>query len=898
MNFIKFLVSATNIFPAVNSTTGGSLLTEYNLRSRESISTFEQVPYMIGHSYTHSIDDFNVRVPIDGEGVPVSTSIIEITEGRALVNGHFIESLAPIQIDLAEVNAYLLQQTPPIEPLVGKLCIGLKAMYSTQANIAGAIRVENNEGYFEGIQVVILPEAQFKLPNTPDSGENYTEESEVTAHLKLGSFIYSNGAINVQSIDNNYPDRCVTIDAARVGNIDDAISNNYISKTGLQPHQLYVYSGKNDHESTDSEPWIDSWCQATDSLMIWDKDVKVSSIPPVYSSASIVYDKTSDTTDLIMPHKQIDGMTNTAGEKQYFAERRLTIPNANYEMGTGGVVSHSYTQSIKKIREAINQLYRLPAGKQIGYIDVLSDISDLPPMNDNWSIGDYIVVGQDQILGAQLYVSEASSRAPSSFYVVLPGYIQSVDFKAVASGASDVPESIKGIQISSMTIEGEEAPNTDDPEIYNAYWGLPSDVYRGVVGEDYFLCEHINEASQFSPSYYYYVVNKSGPKEWSNAVLLTGTIPLATESVIGGFYNVPDTALDSGYVYLDSTGHLRLLDYGLLRTGVLAYQLGEDYDFGSGLSADEIQIQLADYVNDRVAFPNQTKIADAAGSDSDPYTININIELSAEEEEATLTIQNIDSRFDTAVNFIFTGTVNNLTINFINCQKLKITNSLTGSPIINLENCNLYYDCNVINSLNRISNLQLWYKKYEETDPNLAIDGMNVISLDGPVDSEDIEYWTTSVPNDNHYSTALRNVEFANDGTIIGMGIYIRNNTTENVLTGKFIYGAQYEVPQGDSLQYPITCLVRQVKIDGCFATSYKDNTSGNWYVIQTTFTALSQTFDITSTAELLEDRIKPGTISMYAESDVIDNYILPEGTDVIDGWSPEAYHQFQGGII
>ena len=60
-------------------------------------------------------------------------------------------------------------------------------------------------------------------------------------------------------------------------------------------------------------------------------------------------------------------------------------------------------------------------------------------------------------------------------------------------------------------------------------------------------------------------------KEYSSAVYLTGEIPLAQELVIGGFLNVPNDALGEGYVIRDESGHLRLLDYPLLRSGTLAY---------------------------------------------------------------------------------------------------------------------------------------------------------------------------------------------------------------------------------------------------------------------------------------------------------------------------------------
>ena len=45
MNFITFPVAATNIFPAANSTSGSQLLSEWNLRSRETVATDSDVTY-------------------------------------------------------------------------------------------------------------------------------------------------------------------------------------------------------------------------------------------------------------------------------------------------------------------------------------------------------------------------------------------------------------------------------------------------------------------------------------------------------------------------------------------------------------------------------------------------------------------------------------------------------------------------------------------------------------------------------------------------------------------------------------------------------------------------------------------------------------------------------------
>ena len=112
MNLLKFSVNTTNIFPMTNTTTGGQLLTEYNMRSRESVATTEQVEYYVGQTFVHGEKDFKVTCKTGTsvyfqDATPISATELEIAPGRALVNGYYIESLVPILIDLKEINAII-----------------------------------------------------------------------------------------------------------------------------------------------------------------------------------------------------------------------------------------------------------------------------------------------------------------------------------------------------------------------------------------------------------------------------------------------------------------------------------------------------------------------------------------------------------------------------------------------------------------------------------------------------------------------------------------------------------------------------------------------------------------------------------------------------------------------
>ena len=109
MNFKVFSTGTTNIFPIANSANGGQYLSEFNLRSRETVWTDPTVTYSIGLSFTHGFDDYKVQVQQNSSGVQTGNLTLQILPGRALVNGHYVENLAPIAIDLdAAKNISLL----------------------------------------------------------------------------------------------------------------------------------------------------------------------------------------------------------------------------------------------------------------------------------------------------------------------------------------------------------------------------------------------------------------------------------------------------------------------------------------------------------------------------------------------------------------------------------------------------------------------------------------------------------------------------------------------------------------------------------------------------------------------------------------------------------------------
>ena len=876
MNFITFSTGTTNIFPLANSTTGGQLMTEYNLRSRESVKVGpidhdNRIQYMVGESFVNSADDFMISKSSSGDNQK-----FEISSGRAVINGHFFESLVPVTINLAEANTKLENSAQP--GLKGDLVVGLRAMYSTEKTMAGAMLKENNDEVFEGVQVVVYAPADFVLPeDTPD------DESKVTAHIKLGQIHYSNGEINDNIVQN--ADKCRYIDANRIKNIADITSDTYISRTGLNPGKIYGFSGKGDADK-------DTWCDLIDSLIVWDKAYsKPTTNKPSIDSAQ--FGTNNGRVILNLPHKQVDGMVDANNNRMYYPTKTLELPRATYSGGEAGTVDYNYTKAIKDQFEAIHT--KMLQGKQRGYVPVIesTDREELPPINVAWDLGDYILVGTDNSV-----VDSATTnliKSPSTLYVVIDGVVTSLDYFDSKADDSSIPDGL-GMQMKRFNwydSKNDPIPSVGNPDTWNNQLEVATGNYIGTVGKDYVLVAYTytDKQSKTHTTYYYYVVKTNTGKRYSDPIFLTGEVQLATEDTIGGFLNVPDTALDAGYVYRDDTGHLRLLDYALLRSGTLAYQLATDQTYGDGLTSEAIQDQLDEYVNERVAFPSAEKMSDSTYDGR----IFISLELPKEDEKTTITIRNIDSRFGTAVHLHLSGTADRkTTINVENCEKIRIdyafTSDTTDRPKLNIKNCGLYYDAYVISCAYTIEDMTLWYKKYEKTDPNITVSGMKVISLDEITTVKDIDLWNESVDNDIHYNWGLKSVTFGSDGNIFG--ILVRNETTANVSLGKSIIVSRFTVPQSNGLSYPANKVNKRIKISGTFESAYANDTPQGYLMMTTNFTALSQYYDKTTETEV------DGQLSIFMNAENITNVVGVNAGQILDGWSTDSYHPFEGVIV
>ena len=961
MHFPTFAVASTNIFPLVNSTKGGQLVTEYNLRSREMVGTDPSITYEVGPSYTHGQDDFAVSLLSSMEApeydnkstysigqyvtynsvtyvcivavakpenfdsskwliVSSSSSILQIAPGRAVINGHYVETLAPMIVDLALANAQLAKNYEPA--LLGELSIGIKTYYSTESTMAGSMLVENEDNTYTGVQLVILKRDEFKTPS-----DSPTDRSLVTADLKLADFVYINGVVNPAAIVQN-KNKVSYINSERIDDISKVLDDNFISKRNLNSQKLYTFSGQG------GDTGKSTWCDSTGSLMVWDSDPAshiVGTNPNVAVPQATFLSTADGFVHLAVPHQQIDSMKNTAGDNVYYALRDIRLPKANYVSGTPGTVDSQYTQVIKNLADKVNGLKQSPAGNMILWLATKDADYVLPTINNNYENGDYIFVREDYTAAS----SVEEGAAPSTMYKIIPGVVSNLEY------TSEMPTGIR-LGDTAVIVNISEYPDLDpdalehladyyntetsyvvgDFTCYNggiykckedtqgewdqSAWDrvFNDDItslfnyatYRGTLNVDYFEVDYVAGDSTITP--YYYKVSGTGARAWSDYILITGGVPLATTEQAGGFYNVDPTATDGGYVTLDESGRLKLIDYELLRTGSLAYQLGEDFTLPTNITSESIQENLDEYVNSRVAFPFTSTLDGMASM------INIYITLPAEEDPVTINIYNIDSRFGTAVNFHFLGEANsNTTINIIDCEKIKIDSSIAGNPVINVFRSCIYYDANVFNYIrvcdinNTRSNdftgfldITLWYDKFNDTDADLQVNGMEVSQPNAPMTTEDIAFWNEANPNDNHYSAALRSITLAGNGDIIECSLYVSNGSTAtNVTSGRSIIGGTFNLPQGSELVYPTRCVTKPLKVTGSFTTAYLVE-NAQWVVIATNFTVQTGTYNPTT------DVISSGTIAFDSTTDLLGSENMTMDVTVIDGWNPGTYHIFYGG--
>lgn len=953
-----FPIASTNVFPMANSVNGGQLATEFNLRSRESVATDKEISYMVGPTYVHSPDDFKVSLmagsAIEETRYPTSTSVLIIGKGRALINGHYVETLSDIQIDLPAAIA------ASGERISGTLVIGVRMLYSDiilsgstmlSSEYAGSLEAEDTDTQmYKGIQIVILPESEFKLPiDSPD------DESAVTAHLKLATFKYVNGAVNNNSlVQTPFSENGTTISADRIKQLDEFISGKYISIDGLQPNKIYTFAGKpiinddNQVVTTGESTWTDS----TDSIMVWDKDYTLmnpSTDPRPYKSvdnAQFIWNDAECRLDLVVPHKQIAGgiidTENPSSIRYKFYPRVIPLPTADFSTGSCGVVDTQYRNAIlSKFNEMDLRYLPKENSKQIAYVSQLNDdptdsAAKLPSIQTDaygrwlWRPYDYVYVGQDftQVAASDTF------RAPATLYMII---VSGAVFSPFTPSEPAVDARLLGYMnkefdayetyhsyASGVQIQQDASTFLQSISCYDAW---PGDVVVAVLTHP-----DENDPSQIVVDTWYGTVSVVN-EGYSDPIWVTNMIGLATEDAVGGFINVSDSDQGSGYVYRDPEGHLRVVDYERLISGTLAYQLGHDLSL-TNLTIDALQTQLDEYVSDRVAFPDNTQYVTAAASAQpiDPSIINITIEIPDDSQAQTLQqlyISNIDSRFGSSVYLHITGSSAGNTILYIkNCQRLRIDQSIPENLSIQLSNCELYYDPIVIDrirsirvvdgvysTMSSIDGLSLWYEidktQYADVEEarnaaQVVVDGMTIYQKNVPIEGVDISSFGVNNTNDNLFTLGLNSITLDTYGDVVGCGIAIRNNSTVNVHDGRSAVVSSFNLPMSRCLAYPLTHMTKPISINGQFSLCYPDSSGtvadGTHYVENVSFTLTTKAYtDLDPAPEgaipctlFLNMEVFKITPVVYEQSQ--SQSVSPIGYDIY-GVGSDSVHVFSGKV-
>lgn len=872
MDIVKFPVSSTNIFPIANSTAGGQLLTEFNLRSRETVGTDSNVPseLEIGPSYTHSMRDFEVSA---------NGAVLTVSPGKALLNGHFVQSLVPINIDMLEELAKL--SSSEVTSYTGNLTIGIRVMYSNLPTMAGTVRTEKDEqsgeitNYYQGLHFVILPTAKALTPSDiyRDGGVVLGSDGNYTMHIKLATFNYRNGEIYDLLQNTN---KIHLLDGERIGNIDNIISDQFISSSGLREDTMYVFN-----PSTTSN---NGWINANDSLIKWSIAAKptLTSEPGPQTAR---FERIGDSVRLALPHLQIpDYKLN--GASKYIPTTYLTIPQASGHYP--GILGSEYIERINELSRKLDSMYSgmfTSGAKMIRYVEQLEDRTIISSLNSSTglNVGDYVLVGLDLTAN-----NEDLSRPCSTLYVVEPGFITAVGNLVTVRPVGGIPVA---------DIYDTELPSGSDGDTWQ------SREIRGTTS-DYVIVRYSQDDTQHeSPEYVagdiqgYRKVSAVGSPSFNveYPVYITAPIPLAYEDTIGGFLNVSDTSLGQGYVYRDDNGNLKLLDYDLLVTGVLAYRLSEDVSTYS-YELSEIQAELDEYVNNRVAFKDSlSQSIDDDLISTIPNVVNVTVTITDETEEGSIYIYHVDSRFGTYVNLTIDGTSasNEVHVYISDIEKLKLNLTLSDKVFIHINRCGLYYDAATLNLLQPwyTYDLTYWYAKLNQTDPDLVVEG-DTIRYSGPVpqpenSSGDTDWWAPLEPDgQNQLFYGVSNISLSNRGEVVGCELCIVDQITQgNHSDGRTANISELSINSGLSFPLPYAKFNYAMNIGTSFNSGYWDASTRRYYVHDVSVSAhLSPFYSGTSATT---------SIPMYV-TEVINSYTIPSSnitstnpsiTDV-PGWS------------
>lgn len=863
-----FTPQNSNIFPMANSTQGGQLVTEYNLKSRESVTSDLSIPYS-GHSFCKTINDFE----LSGSG-----SVLTIGVGSAVIDGHYVELLSATNIDVSD-----------LELPDGTIYIGLRINYINEDNFditnvrTGAIQPEltqDDQLVYPGVSVV-FSDSLFDISTV-------STRSAVVYDLYLGSAQVVSGSF-VGTNTNTSDSKIQCLDASRISGLSSTATQSD-DTAGASEKLYYVYNGKT------------GWCDASTNLINWGpvRDVNENIVSyirhPQIATGDSPYDTANagtgfvnidDEISLRVSHKTIDSPDEST---PVWKDNYFKLPTADYFNDTAGVVNSEYTSIIKSINRRLSDLQLFGTGHCLGIIDSISDVSELPGPPEDSSAGDYIVVLRDtspsaysQYSGTSEYlttvymlqghiatrlsltnVADASMTYPYvSNKLLSPGEFTFGNYSGGKPDVTNIYAIPKGMRIAQITDIQEAFADyslqydAQLSSLFNTYWDPngPTPLHGSLT--DYVVFRYTDNTTNVI-SYYYAIVAElsAATPTWSSPIVVNGQAVLATTASIGGFYNTEQgTTYNAGYVGLDDSGRLRLWDYNLLAQGTLAYQLCESNRSpivigASGMSAEDIQADLTDSVNERIMFPAgspQSTTINTSGeyvvqwdgidpetglyiSDNAPaYTADqlqsmqvaynyVRLQVVVP-SEGTIEIRNIDSRFGTYLDVtLVSDTSSTATVRFSNIEKLKVNVQNMQAVNTNLEfvNCNIYYDPALFGMTNcTFVDARIWSDQI-----GLHIDGLHIIQepFNNYAEITDLSDADSDATVDMHLGCALRGLTYNSQLEIIGADVAFQYLGTaqdaDSTLSRIYILDS-FKIPQGSILGYDEKCMIYPLHFDG-----------------------------------------------------------------------------------
>jgi len=949
----------TNMFPVANDTNGGQLVTEWNIKQLESVMGDTQIRWAHYPSYTATEQDFVISAV--GATEPYSLFIGKTggLSNRAIIDGHFLEVLGRIRINLLSSSGVGVTADTPLAS--GQYEIGLVAVYSGDSTLTsqppgrdsqlvgaidGTTKLFGQSGIFGGVAVVIGSVSGENRLLTPSDCPLTTQRDLVNCHLKLGRFTWQSeimggsagGRVVLGSVRNYLTEKLRFLDPERLIVRDSGNTTSPLvgGKQGLNPDKLYAYATR---DVPGQEYNDDAWTDITFDLL---------DLPRM----RVEYDQTSDRVMLVAPYKRAMHQEGLFPEPNF----KFVLPNANPAFANNaGMLGKYYKSKIDELSKLNDALQRgthasgtlkrvIPelTTYELDYNWNVAESAQLPNPR-NFNAGDYVYILMDYLANdrwegnrpkTQKIEATDVTSVPSTMRVVTltptaetnivfdPTFTPNpppitdalfiADFTIYVETMSDasgqtVQETSKIFSMpENMFVwgknEGEEIifvaglTDIDDTSSEETGWGiirnrlftahaldgLPASLTQATAIVKIVINNNLPGTQQGVITQYRGVRATEVVKDWSNALWLTPTLPIATYQTRGAVFSVDLENTDfqgKGYCYVDEFGYIRMVDFDYLESGGAWRFLQNDYETTAGQDIDGLRAELEVYVNRRASIGDFVVVVYL------PDRQNPGSAASAS-EVLHLTIGSV---YRGSTTLIFKGSADAIPVQLTNCDRIRVIDQTSGDIELALLNCELYYDaaiiqkCLTVGGRAGIFGMTLWYKEFiasrervkqypevfrqeeRDQDGRLIVIGSEYITCEahrvefhGNSLWLDLATFSDSQPEVN-LQARISDVEFSPTGIITGLGLMIRNRTT----TGDFLAGITpvegqiYMMPTAVSFnssgQFPEMALRQPIIMRGTLVTMYRE--SPGWHYLEIDVQIATESFETNTTTLTVEPR-------------------------------------------